>query len=207
MSCWSSKKVSYTVWAHGWSTWIGKLDVFTIKQCRYRRPMHVVARMCTFCLVRQRVSSKPIQLWSVKCGRVSGPTGRSLYTRTDSGSLIPIVSLPIGYILLQLLVLVLIVEVCVIVFSTWFLVPLPALPALLAWYNKRAIKGGNSSSSTPPRPPMGGVRLTDGLASRTFSRQTLTAGSLPLCQEWIPLPPTTALMHLPKTPSSQIVLA
>ena len=51
----------------------------------------VVACMFTFCLVR--VSSKPIQLQSVKHGRVCGPTGGPLYTRTDSSSFTPCVPL------------------------------------------------------------------------------------------------------------------
>ena len=50
--------------------------------------------MCTFCLVR--VSSKPILLQSVKHGRVCGPTGGPLYTRTDSSSFTPSVPPPLG---------------------------------------------------------------------------------------------------------------
>ena len=52
----------------------------------------VVACMCIFCLVR--VSTK---LQSVKHGRVCGPTGGPLYTRTDSSSFTPS-ALPWGYL-------------------------------------------------------------------------------------------------------------
>ena len=54
-------------------------------------------------------------------------------TPEQTAALSPLVSLPMGCILLWLdiLLLVLVVQVCV-VFSVCFLVPLPALPAVLA---------------------------------------------------------------------------
>ena len=149
---------------------------------------------CTFCL--EHVSSKPIQLRLVKHGRVSGPTGGP-FTPEQTVALSPLVSLPWGYILLWLLLLdTCCADVCHC-FSLWFLAP---PPALLEWYGMRAMRVGSSPVFDSTQTTYGWDQI-DRWLSRTFRRQTLIVGSLPLCQEGIALPPPMALVHLPKTTS------